>query len=229
MSSGYRPEMDCSCELKAEGIRRYQEIIGQLRWAIELGRVDILLETSLLSAHLALPREGHLEQVLHIVGYLKSHKKMRILFDCGYPTVKENWFQEYDWFDFYKDAKEAIPPNMPEARGNSVTLTCFVDAGHANNQKDRRSQTGILIFVNKAPIHWYSKRQNTVETSTFGAEFCALKIATEMIEGLRYKLRMFGIPIDGAANVYCDNEAVYKNTSIPESVLKKKHHSIAYH
>ena len=115
---------------------------------------------------------------------------------------------------------------MPEARGNSVTLTCFVDAGHANNQKDRRSQTGILIF---APIHWYSKRQNTVETSTFGAEFCALKIAVEMIEALRYKLRMFGIPIDGSTNVYCDNEAVYKNTSIPESVLKKKHHSIAYH
>ncbi len=60
-------------------------MIGQLRWAIELGRVDILFETSLLSAHLALPREGHLEQVLHIVGYLKSHKKMRILFDSGYP------------------------------------------------------------------------------------------------------------------------------------------------
>ena len=50
-----------------------------------------------------------------------------------------------------------------------------------------------------------------------------------MIEGLRYKLRMLGVPIDGPANVYCDNEAVYKNTSMPESVLKKKHHSIAYH
>ena len=68
-----------------------------------------------------------------------------------------------------------------------------------------------------------------MESSTFGAEFCAMKTALEMIEDLRYKLRMFGIPIDGLANVYCDNEAVYKNTSIPESVLKKKHHSIAYH
>jgi len=229
LDSGYRPEMDCTAELKAEGIQRYQEIIGQLRWDIELGRVDILLETSLMSQHLALPREGHLEQALHIVGNLKSHRKMRILFDSGYPKVKESWFKEYDWFDFYKDAKEALPPNMPEVRGSDVILTCFIDAGHANNQKDRRSQTGILIFVNKAPIHWYSKRQNTAETSTFGADFCALKIAVEMIEALRYKLRMFSVPIDGAANVYCDNEAVYKNTSIPESVLKKKHHSIAYH
>jgi hypothetical protein len=85
------------------------------------------------------------------------------------------------------------------------------------------------MFLNKATIHWYSKRQATVETSTFGAEFCAMRIATEMIESLRYKLWMFGIPIDGPANVFCDNEAVYKNTVIPESTLKKKHHSIAYH
>ena len=40
---------------------------------------------------------------------------------------------------------------------------------------------------------------------------------------------MFGIPIDGPANVYCDNEEVYKSTVVPESTLKKKHHSIAYH
>ena len=110
---------------------------------------------TLMSTHLALPREGHLEQVLHIVGYLKALQKMRILFDPAYPKVKENWFQEYEWFDFYKDAEEAIPPNMPEARGNNVIITCFVDANHAGNtNKDRRSQTaGILIFLNKAPIY----------------------------------------------------------------------------
>ena len=229
LSNGYKPEMDCTAELKAEGVQRYQEIVGQLRWAVELGRVDILLETSLMSSYLAMPREGHLEQLLHIVGYLKSHKKMRILFDASHPKIKESWFQEYDWFDFYRDAKEPIPPNAPEARGHDVVITCFVDANHATNQKDRRSQTGILIFINKAPIWWYSKRQSTVETSTFGAEFCAMKVAVEMIEALRYKLRMFGVPIDGATNVFCDNEAVYKNTSVPESTLKKKHHSIAYH
>jgi len=67
------------------------------------------------------------------------------------------------------------------------------------------------------------------ESSTFGAELVALKIATEMIEGLRYKLRMFGVPIDGPTNTFCDNEAVYKSTVMPESVIKKKHHSITYH
>ena len=228
-SHGYKPEMDCTGELKADGIQRYQEIIGSLRWAIEIGRVDILLEASLLSKHLALPREGHLEQALHIVGYLKCYKKLRLMFDSSYPIVKENWFAKYNWVDFYRDAKEAMPPNMPEARGYDVSINVFVDANHAGDKSDRRSQTGVLIFINKAPIHWYSKKQNTVEASTFGAEFCAMRTAVEMIEALRYKLRMFGVPIDGPANVYCDNEAVYKNTTIPESTLKKKHHSIAYH
>ena len=76
---------------------------------------------------------------------------------------------------------------------------------------------------------WLSKRTNTVETSTFGSEIVALRNAVEMIEGLRYKLRMFGVPLEGATNVFCDNEAVTKNCSIPESTLQKKHHSINYH
>ena len=103
-----------------------------------------------------------------------------------------------------------------------------MDANHDGNLKDRKIQTGVLDFINKAPINWYSKSQTTVEESTFGAEFFATKTAVEMIEGLRYKLRMFGILVDSPANIYCDNEAVTKNTTIPESTLKKKHHSIAY-
>ena len=88
---------------------------------------------------------------------------------------------------------------------------------------------GILIFINRAPIIWVSKRTNTVESSTFGSEIVAMRNAVDVIEGLRYKLRMFGVDIDGPTNVFCDNEAVTKNCSIPESTLKKKHHSINYH
>ena len=75
----------------------------------------------------------------------------------------------------------------------------------------RQSQTGILIFVNRAPVIWYSKRQNTVEVSMFGSEITAMKNAIELIEALRYKLRMFGVPIDGTTNIFRDNEAVTKN------------------
>ena len=105
----------------------------------------------------------------------------------------------------------------------------FVDADHAGNRVTQRSHTGVIIFVNMAPVIWYSKRQNTVETSTFGSEFIALCIATELTEALRYKLQMFGIAISGPARVLCDNKSVIDSSSYEESRLKKKHYSIAYH
>jgi hypothetical protein len=93
----------------------------------------------------------------------------------------------------------------------------------------RRSHTGILIYVQKAPIIWFSRRQNTVESSRFGSEFVALRIAKEMLVALRYKLRRFGVPMEGPCNVFCDNSGVVKNTSIPESALMKNHNAINYH
>ena len=118
---------------------------------------------------------------------------------------------------------------MPEPRGNAVDITCFVDANHAGNIVTRRSHTGVLIFVQNAPILWYSKRQNTVESSSFGSEFVALRVAKELIVALRYKLRMFGVPIRGPASVLCDNQGVVKNASVPESALTKRHNAINYH
>ena len=227
--TGYHPSDDTGKELDAAGTQYFQELIGILRWAIELGRIDMLLEVALLSTHLALPRVGHLQQVYHIFGYLKNSPRRRLFFDPDHPKISESRFQKFDWEDFYKDAEEEIPLNAPEPRGREVGIHCFVDASHASDKSTRRSQTGILIFVNRAPIIFFSKRQNSVETSTFGSEFTACKQAVELIKALRYKLRMFGVPIDGPANMYCDNEAVYKNVAIPSSVLNKKMHSVSYH
>ena len=227
--SAYHPAHDTSAELDAEGIQYFQELIGMLRWAVELGRVDILLEVSLLSSFLASPRVGHLQQAYHIFGYLKNVGKRTIYLDPDEPIINESRFQSFNWEDFYRGAQEPISPNMPEPRGKEMRIHCFVDSDHASDKESRRSQTGILIFCNRAPVMWYSKRQNSVQSSTFGAEFNALKIATEMVQGLRHKLRSFGIPMSGPSNVFCDNEAVYKNATIPESVLSKKHHSVAYH
>ena len=86
-----------------------------LRWAIELGRVDILLEVSLLSSHLCLPRIGHLEQVFHIFGYLKESPRRRLYFDPDHPNISEDRFRKFDWEDFYKGVKEDIPSDVPEA------------------------------------------------------------------------------------------------------------------
>jgi hypothetical protein len=108
-------------------------------------------------------------------------------------------------------------------------MSCFVDADHAGCRETRCSHSGVIIYVNRAPILWHSKQQNTVEASTYGSEMLAMRIAIEMIEGLCYKLRMFGVPVDGPCHVFCDNNGVVLNTTVPESKLTKKHVAINYH
>ena len=197
---------------------------------VELGCIDIYLETALLSHYLALPREGHLQTVYHIFGYLQDHVWSRIVFDANNaPLTDHSMFQPANWSDIYGDIKEELPPDMQEPLGNVVTTYCFIDANHAGNVVMHRLHTGVLLFVQNAPIIWYSKGQNTVETSLFGSEFVALHIAKNLIVSLHYKLRMFGAPLDGFTGVFCDNQGMVKNTSLPVSTLHKKHNAINYH
>ena len=231
MTSDFIPELDGTPELSESETTLYQEYIGMLRWATELGRVDIALEVSLLSQYQASPRQGHLEKVLHIWGYLKKKPKLTLYFDPGLPDIDYSTFTTNveDFKEQYRDAQEQIPFKQPPPRGRSVSSTAFVDASHGANHKTRKSHTGYIVFINRAPILWYSKRQQTVESSTFSSEFIALKVCVEAIEHLRFKLRMFGIPIEGPTHVFCDNMSVVNNTTKMESTLNKKHSSIAYH
>ena len=122
-----------------------------------------------------------------------------------------------------------IPSHMQEALGKYVVIKAYVDDNHTVNMATRMSHSGIIIYVNNAPIIWYIKSHNTVEASSFVSEFVALWFATEMIEALRYELRCFGIPVEGPAEVFCDNMSVVKNSSIPTSALNKRHNAIYYH
>jgi hypothetical protein len=228
LPSGYAPELDVSPELKDTEATYFMSQISVLRWAVELGRIDIATEVSMLSSHMALPRRGHLDAMFHIFSYLKSHSRSRLVFDAAYKDLTGRE-QRSEWREFYDDAKEVVPPDAPEPRGKSVQIIVFVDASHASERLTRRSRTGVLIYLNSAPISWLSKKQNSIETSSFGSEFTALRIATEMIVALRFKLMMMGIPIDGPAHVRCDNQSVVTNTSVPESTLQKKHNAVAYH
>ena len=232
IETSYKPELDATEELGETLRARYQQLIGILRWAVELGRVDVYLEVAIMSQYLANPRKGHLEVVYSIFAFLKKHAKLKLVFDPKEVILDEACFSQApmdEWKEFYGDVAEQIPTDMPEPLGNPATITCFVDADHAGNVVTRRSHSGILIMMQNAPILWFSKRQNTVETSSFGSEFVAMRIAKELIVGMRYKLRMFGVPIVGASNVLCDNRGVVKNTSVPSSVLNKKHNAINYH
>lgn len=237
-SQSYRPELDITEYCNDDQTQFYQSLVGIMRWLTEIGRLDILTETSLLSSQLATPRQGHLHQAVHIFKYLKDHKRSKIVFDPVPVYIHDDHLQPTErstyraafMKELYPDATEDIPKNAPSPKGKGVTITAFVDSDHAGDKITRRSRTGIIIFVNKAPIMWFSKRQNTVETSTYGAEMVAMRQAMDMIKSLKYKLRMFGIPIiEDGVRVLGDNNSVIINTSHPESTLKKKHHSINFH
>jgi hypothetical protein len=225
----YAPELDTTPELSAKDATFYQSQVGVLRWCVELGRIDIITEVSELASYLALPRQGHLEAVFHMFNYLEKKHNARIVFDPSYPTVDLTVFKECDWKAFYGDVKEAIPPNAPTPRGKDVDLRMFVDSDHAGDKKTRRSRTGFLIYLNMSPITWYSKKQATIETSVFGAEFVAMKQGMEALRGIRYKLRMMGVELAGPSYIYGDNMSVIHNTQRPESMLKKKSNAVCYH
>jgi len=113
--------------------------------------------------------------------------------------------------------------------GNKVKLTCYVDADHARDQVTRKSVTGIVLLLNNTPLIWLSKRQKTVETSTYGSELVAARIACDLICEWRYKMRMLGCDLEDESWMIGDNMSVVLNTTLPSSSLKKKHLACAYH
>ena len=119
--SGYWLETDTLPKLKAEGVTQYNGMVKVLRWSVELGRVGILLETSLMSMYLALPCRGHLEQLFHMFRYLKVHPKRKLSFNPQHTTIDECLFAAHDWYNFYWDAKEAILEDSLTPRGNLVS------------------------------------------------------------------------------------------------------------
>ncbi len=117
--------------------------------------------------------------------------------------------------------EEAISPNMPPPLGKDVDLHMMVDSDHAGEKRTRQSCTGYIIFCNLDPLIWQSKQQATIETSVFGAEFVVMKHGIKTLRGLRYKIRMIGIPLSGPTYIYGNNKSQLTNSSRPESTLKK--------
>jgi hypothetical protein len=136
----------------------------------------------------------------------------------------------HDWeYSVYGQVAEEIPSNMPAPRGVPVRTTSFVDANLLHDLTTGRSAMGVLHFLMQVPIEWFCKRQSTVETATYGSEFVAARAAVEQIMDLCYTLRMFGVPLDGPAWLFGDNQSVLISSTIPHSSLMKRHNALAYH
>ncbi len=230
LEKGDHPELDDTCELDIEGVKKYQSLIGALQWAISIGRFDISTAVMTMSTFRAAPRKGHLERLKRIYGFVSKFRHAKIRVRTAVPDWSDVPDPEYDWArSTYGECKEVIPDDVPEPLGKGVLTTSYVDANLYHDMFTGRSVTGILHFVNQTPIDWYSKKQGTVETATYGSEFVAAKTATEQIMDLRLTLRYLGVPILGKSYLFGDNESVIKSSTVPHSRLNKRHNALAYH
>ena len=82
---------------------------------VEISRLDICLEVSTLSSHLAFPREGHLRQLFRMLAYTKRNHNYEMVFDPSDPVVDESLFDRKVWtaYEFGLYLEELFPTNMP--------------------------------------------------------------------------------------------------------------------
>jgi hypothetical protein len=125
-TGGYKPDLYEIPELDPTRSNFYQSQIGILRWCVELGRIDIINEVSMLYTHLFLPREGHLEAVFHVFAYLGLHHNAIVVFDTTYPSADMGTFINTDWKSMYGGVKEMIPSDAPVYRGRMLICVCLL-------------------------------------------------------------------------------------------------------
>jgi hypothetical protein len=224
------PELDNLELVDATHIQIYMTMIGQLQWAITLGRFDILSQVMSMSRFRLAPKQGHFDRVKRIYGYLSKTKHYAIRYRTDPPDYSNLPTQNHDWTrSVYGNVHEIIPDDTPSPKGKSVIMSTFVDANLMHDMITGRSVTAIFHFLNKTPIDWYSKRQATVETATYGSEFVAARTATEQIMDLHNTLRYLGVPIMEKMYMFGDNKSVTISSTIPQSILNKRHNCLAYH
>jgi hypothetical protein len=231
MSEDYYPklnETDLCSPLEAS---KYRSLIGSANWIVALGRFDIACTTSTLARYSTVPRQVHYKAAQRIFSYLRHFPKGRILIDSKEPPIWNHIKFERDdnWNEFYPDAEEIIPRDSLEPLGTPSTITCYVDVDHARDKATCRSVTGILLCAMNTALIWYTKKQKTVVTSTYGSELVTARTAVELVIEVRYKLRMLGVPLEKTSLLIGDNMGIMLNTTLPSSMLKKKHNAIAYH
>ena len=143
-----------------------------LCWIVKLGCVDVCLEYSMLSSHLALPREGHPYQLFQVFAYTKKyHNTEMVVYDPSNPCIDESTFELKDWTSSkfgHIQGKEELPSNMPEPRGQGFMINVKVDADHASDTVMRRSRTRFFVYLNCAPA---SEREPKRDVNNFCGHF----------------------------------------------------------
>ena len=230
LEKGDHPELDDSELLDEDGIRQYQSLIGSLQWTISLGRFDIATAVMTMSSFRVAPRRGHLDRVKRICGFLYKFKEACIRVRTEIPDYSDLPVPEYDWTrSVYAGTTEQVPDDAPEPKGKPVQTTTYKDANLNHCLITGKAVSGVLHLINQTPVDWFTKKQATVESATYGSEYVAGRSAVEQIAALRLTLRYLGVPLIGPSYLFGDNESVVKSSTIPHSLLHKRHHALSYH
>jgi hypothetical protein len=230
LEAGDHPEVDSSEFLDLTETQLYQSLIGALQWAVSIGRFDITTAVMTLSGFRTMPRRGHLDRVRRVYGYLSKMKDAMIRVRTAEPDYSGLSDQAFDWTQtVYGNISEILPKDAPPPLGKYVTLTHYVDANLYHDMLTGRSVTGILHLMNKTPIDWYSKKQATVETATYGSEFIAARTCVDQVIDLRTTLRYLGVPIREMSYMFGDNKTVVDSSTIPHAKLHKRHNALSFH
>ena len=183
-----------------------------------------------MSSFRASPQEGDLDRLKRIYGYLHKMRHAIIRVRTKPPDYSDLPDPDYEWSStIYNGAEELLPVDSPEPLGKPVVFTTYVDANLYHDMISGRSVTGILHLINGTPFDWYSKKQNTVETATYGSEFTAVQIAIDQIIEHRNMLRYLGVPIVEKTYMFGDNKSVVDSSSVPQSKLHKRHTALSFH
>ena len=181
---------------------KYLMMVGQLQWLVTLGRFDLHAQAATMSRFRGAPRQDHMDRLKRIYSYVIRTSDYAIRFRTEQPDYSFLPDQDFDWtYSAYGNVHEILPDDMPDPLGEAVTTTTTMDANLNHCLATGKCLTGCHHFVNKTPVDWYSKKQATVETATYGSEFVAAEAETEQIMDIRQSLRYLGAPI--CSNSFC--------------------------
>ena len=130
---------------------------------VELGRINITIDVSMLLSCLALPREEHLKQMFCMFAFLEKQHNSEMVFDqtehaIDYFESPKQDLENTVYTNERDELKEDVPTNIPTPLGKGFKMQVFVDSDRAGDQVMRRSQAGFLVYLNSSLIYWSSKK-----------------------------------------------------------------------
>jgi hypothetical protein len=231
LEKGDHPEIDTSELLNKKGFQQYQSLIGAMQWAVSIGRINITAAAiKTRSGFFTAPRIGHLDRAKRVYRYLYKMKYATIRVRTEEPDYSDLPEQDVDWaYSVYGNVHEVELTDAPEPLGKYVTLMHYVDANLFHDLITGCYVTGILHLVNKTQIDWYSKKQATVETATYGSEYVATHTCIEQVMDLRLTLGYLGVPIHSRSYMFGDNKTVVESFIQSHAKLHKRHMALSFH